>query len=237
MHRRTLRARVAPTLAWAIAVLAIVGIGMGLLAESYAPVVGVDADGGSVLLAAWWVVDVVGFSLAFGLIPLLLLYLPEGRPDGRAAAWLARITVVLLALTMLSWIVRDQATVSGGEPFPNPLAPPVIGTLAETAVAPLVTTLVGCAVVAIGIAVLRYRLYEIDRVVSRTVTYAVVTAALITVYAAVATLPSAVSALESDLLTDLGGVVAATVQPTHVSLWICTGDDQPDVLVDRGADR
>lgn len=37
---------------------------------------------------------------------------------------------------------------------------------------------------AIGVAVLRYRLYEIDRIVSRTISYAVISAMLVTVYAA-----------------------------------------------------
>jgi len=37
--------------------------------------------------------------------------------------------------------------------------------------------------VAIGIAILRYRLYEIDRLVSRTVSWAVVTGVLVTVFA------------------------------------------------------
>jgi hypothetical protein len=38
--------------------------------------------------------------------------------------------------------------------------------------------------IAIGIAVLRYRLYEIDRIISRTVSYAILTALLATIYAA-----------------------------------------------------
>lgn len=333
------------------------GIGVGLLTESYAMVVGIGPGDGSALIAVWWTVGVLGFALAFGLIPLLLLSFPDGRSAGRPATWLERGTVALLGLCALSWVVRDQASVSGGEPFPNPLAPPVVGTLAEAAVAPLTTALVGCAVlavvlavlryrrstgierlqlrwfafaaialpvllvvgtlaetvgetfgdlvfymgwvlglngiaVAIGIAVLRHRLYEIDRVISRTVTYAVVTVALVVVYAAVAVLPSALFALDSDLLVaaatlaaagafmplrrrvqarvdrrfnrsrhdayrlvdrfgervrtefdledlaaDLRRVVAATVQPAHLSLWTDARDGALDGPAGRGTRR
>jgi hypothetical protein len=40
-----------------------------------------------------------------------------------------------------------------------------------------------CVALAIGIAVLRYRLYEIDRIVSRTISWAIVTTALVAVFA------------------------------------------------------
>lgn len=319
-------------------------IGVGQLAEGYAALSDVRPNRGGVpliLWAMWWVAEVFGIA-AFGLVPLILLYFPDGRPTGRADRRLARIIAVLLVLCALSWVLRSEAGFAGDEPFPNPLAPPVVGTLAEAAVEPIGTALGACTViavilavlryrravgvrrlqlrwfalaaaalpllliagtfaeivlvsetlgdlvfnvawvvgfngiaVAIGIAVLRYRLYEIDRVVSRTVTYAIVTGVLIVVYAAVAVLPSVVVELRSDLLvavatlaaagvfvplrrrvqarvdrrfnrsrhdalqlaegfgvrvrnefdvedllTDLGGVVAAGVQPTHVSLWV-----------------
>jgi hypothetical protein len=129
--------------------------------------------------------------------------------------------------------------------------------------------------VSITVAILRFRLYEIDRLISRTVTYAVVTATLLVTYTAVATLPGVLIDLRSDLLVaaatlaaaavfvpvrqrvqrvvdrrfnrarydaarvvdrfgarlraeldldgladDLRGVVASTVQPAHVSLWL-----------------
>jgi hypothetical protein len=56
--------------------------------------------------------------------------------------------------------------------------------------------------VAIGIAVLRYRLYEIDRLVSRTITYGLVTAVLFAAFAGVTlVMGSALGATGSDALT------------------------------------
>lgn len=64
---------------------------------------------------------------------------------------------------------------------------------------------------AVAVAVLRYRLYEIDRVVSRTVAYTVVTAILVGVYASIAVLPSALLDVQSDLLVAVATLVAAAV--------------------------
>jgi hypothetical protein len=64
--------------------------------------------------------------------------------------------------------------------------------------------------VSIGVAILRYRLYEIDRLISRTVSYALLTALLLGVYGAVAVLPTLVLQVRSDLLVAAATLLAAT---------------------------
>jgi hypothetical protein len=73
--------------------------------------------------------------------------------------------------------------------------------------------------IAIGVAILRYRLYEIDRIVSRVVGYAIVTAVLAAVFAGVVVVAAAVLApvTQSNTLAVAGStlVVAALFQPVR----------------------
>ena len=85
--------------------------------------------------------------------------------------------------------------------------------------------------VGVGVAVLRYRLYEIDRVVTRTVTWTVVSAVLAGVYAALVLAAQAVLGLEdaSDLVVATATLAAAAlVRPVRARV---------QQLVDRRFDR
>jgi len=101
---------------------------------------------------------------------------------------------------------------------------------------------------AIAVAVLKYRLYDIDRVISRTLAYAIVTGLLVGVYAALVLLTTEVFRLHSTVAVaastlaaaalfnplrrpentvdldsirgDLATVVGQTLEPAHLSLWI-----------------
>jgi ABC-type bacteriocin/lantibiotic exporter with double-glycine peptidase domain len=103
--------------------------------------------------------------------------------------------------------------------------------------------------VSMGVAILKYRLYEIDRIISRTLAYAIVTGLLVGVYAGLVLLATEVlqlhgpvtvaastlvaaalfnplrrrvqDAVDPDAVhADLTDVVHAALEPTHVSVWL-----------------
>jgi hypothetical protein len=72
----------------------------------------------------------------------------------------------------------------------------------NTAAALAIAALVGC----LGVAILRYRLYDIDRIISRTLAYAIVTGVLVGVYAGLVLLATQVLTVKSPV-----AVAAATL--------------------------
>jgi len=65
--------------------------------------------------------------------------------------------------------------------------------------------------VAIGVAVLRYRLYDIDRVISRTVAYAIVTGLLVGIYAGLVLLATQVLGLRTPVAVAAATLAAAAL--------------------------
>ncbi len=79
--------------------------------------------------------------------------------------------------------------------------------------------------VGIGVGILKYRLYEIDRIISRAVSYAIVTGLLVGVYAGLVLLATEVIRVKSPVAVapvqdDLTGVVQRALEPTHVTVWL-----------------
>lgn len=75
---------------------------------------------------------------------------------------------------------------------------------------------VGAIPISIGVAVIRYRLYEIDRLISRTVSYVIVVGVLVAVFAGIVTLASSLLQTESDLTVAASTLaVAALFNPVR----------------------
>jgi hypothetical protein len=81
--------------------------------------------------------------------------------------------------------------------------------------------------IAVGFAVLKYRLYNIDVIINRTLVYGSLTATLVALYfVGIGKTLEAFSAQLRDetdlnaLSDDLVGVVRETMQPSYVSLWL-----------------
>jgi hypothetical protein len=130
--------------------------------------------------AAWWgAVQDVFFPLlgVFWLATLVGQALSYRRSSGERRQ-------------QLKWLVGGSAVaiVGGALGVPlsdNPRIPQIVGGVGIVAVLALP--------VSMGVAILKYRLYDIDRLISRTLAYAIVTGLLVGLYAAVVALAGAAS--------------------------------------------
>jgi hypothetical protein len=122
----------------------------------------------SVFEASLEVVDLVAMPVAFGgAITAIVLRFRRGGPvQRRQVKWLAAVVVVGAIAVLAGLLVNDSSPDLG-----NAL---VISGIFALFLLPFV----------IGIAILRYRLYEIDRIISRTLAYTALTGALALVYVA-----------------------------------------------------
>jgi hypothetical protein len=138
-------------------------------------------------------------SAVVSLCGLLVRFRRAGGVERQQLKWLAMAAVVMAPAIVALQFVPDGSV---GHQAAN-----VLGAPAWLAVAA-------------GIAVLRYRLYDIDRILSRTLSYAVVTAVLLGVYSAsvvsFGAVGRAVAGGSSDLVVALSTLlVAAAFQPVR----------------------
>ncbi|HME63350.1 MAG TPA: hypothetical protein VKG61_00485 [Streptosporangiaceae bacterium] len=147
----------------------------------------VVAAGGGLLIAVTGLAAIA--SLAFR-------YRHAGTAERAQLKWLvyagALIVVALVAEVLL---MRIMGTGTAANNLQNALSTGVI------ALVPL----------AIGIAILRYRLYDIDRIISRTLAYAIVTGVLIGVYAGLVLLATQVLGIHSAVAVAAATLAAAAM--------------------------
>jgi hypothetical protein len=90
--------------------------------------------------------------------------------------------------------------------------------------------------VAIGVAVLRYRLYDIDRIISRTVAYAIVTGLLVGVYAGLVLLATHVLKVHGPVAVAVATLAAAALF-TPIRRWVQSRVDRRFNRVRYDADQ
>ena len=224
--------------------------------------IGVEAAGDTLQTAVDFASPIVFVSLLVGLVALVLRFRRSDGIERQQLKWLVYTAAVFVALTPGLIVLGEREVELGGV---------LVSDLAFT-------TLICSVPVAVGVAILRYRLYDIDVVINRTLVYGALTATLAGAYlGAVLLLQLALSPLteESDLAIagstlavaalfrparrriqalvdrrfyrrrydaartlesfgarlrdqveldalsgELRGVVAETMQPAHVSLWL-----------------
>lgn len=158
---------------------------------------------------------VTGVAVAYGLVAagdLAVRYLRSTGVERRQLKWFVASLGWFVAMFLVLLLGEDLLETTFG-----PELGEVIGTLTFTLG-------LGGMAVAIGVAVLRYRLFEIDRIVSRTVTYAVLTVLLAAIYGGLVLgaqvilgpqdVPDVVIAASTLLVAALFGPVRRRVQRT-----------------------
>jgi hypothetical protein len=141
----------------------------------------------------------------------------DGTAHGVAAS-IQDVVIVVYVLLVISWVARLVAKYRGSTgDLRQQLkwlmvggALCVVGILAGALLSGLLSGLLFLGILAfpvcIGIAILKYRLYDIDRLISRTLSYVIVTGLLIGVYVGLVTLTTRALPLSSPV-----GVAASTL--------------------------
>jgi hypothetical protein len=109
----------------------------------------------------------------------------------------------------LKWLATGAAvTIASGIPA---TAIPTSGTATTVLLNNVFTCGLAALPISMGVAILRYRLYEIDRIISRTLAYAIVTGLLIGLYASLVLLATEVFRFHSTVAVAAATLVAAAL--------------------------
>jgi hypothetical protein len=179
---------------WAVLAIGIVGAGTGAVWGAIQPV----DDALALLRAGENTANPAEFAaaLTFGLFfptalaALFVRYRRAQTVERLQIRWLVLAAFLLLATSAIQNILGD---------FESPIGKILVAV-----------AFVGFPV-AIGLAVLRYRLYEIDRIVSRTVSYGAVITMLVAVYFLAVTLLTRVLPIQGDLPVAASTLLAAAL--------------------------
>lgn len=174
-------------------IAATVGVGVALWSERGLVLltVGDQFPGVADSVAGVALLLVFGSFVAAALSLVVRLHRARGE-ERQQVKWLV-YAVAVVAVGLVAFAVGD-IVLNGAQP----LIGEVLGTVG----------IVGIPV-AMWIAITKYRLYEIDRLISRTLSYAALTALLVGLYALIAIVPSALFAVDSDLLVAAATLAAA----------------------------
>jgi hypothetical protein len=145
------------------------------------------AGTGGVLIAA---------SGGAAIVSVAFRYRRAGTVERAQLKWLV-YAGGLIALALVGEVIAERA-----------MGPGNVSTNLENAVSSGAVALVALA---IGVAVLRYRLYDIDRIISRTLAYAIVTGLLIGVYAGLVLLATQVLDIHSAVAVAAATLIAAAL--------------------------
>jgi hypothetical protein len=153
-----------------------------------------------------------------------------------SSAWLGSVEAVILPVLAVFWLVfvarqalawrradgerRQQLKwlMSGAAVCMAATTFIAVGSTLDTSASPALQAVAnGAAIgilalpVSIGVAILKYRLYDIDRIISRTLAYAIVTGLLVGVYAALVLLATGVFRFHSTVAVAAATLVAAAL--------------------------
>jgi hypothetical protein len=109
----------------------------------------------------------------------------------------------------LKWLLAGAAVMAVPQAVLQPvLSLPSLSDAAQGILNTVATLFLAALPVGLGVAILRYRLYEIDRIISRTLAYAIVTGLLVGVYAGLVVLATQVLSIKSPVA--VAGATLAT---------------------------